>query len=254
LQSQQPTSSTVEPERHSDLIAGRIEQFSYNSEANLTFEAWFRRHEDIFQVDGQTLDEATRIRLLLHMLYATAYEKYSSYILPKTPRDSSNDAFVRLKLLDKIETDPKCAIQTLTEECKRLLNLKHVTKTIEAGSTRRQAVKRSTPHQPGRHQQQLSSALLQQTAIKKGDIDSKRTPKLLLHHAGSVEQCTSFATATTINIDATTATGVVTKADSADKPHVEQSSLDPIAQRGKPHAPTQTVSPSDSKSTAFRMS
>ncbi|VDP38389.1 unnamed protein product, partial [Heligmosomoides polygyrus] len=59
-------------------------------------------------------------------------------------------------------------------------------------------------------------------------------------HAGSVEQCTSFATATTVNIDAPTATGLVTKTDSADQPDVEQSSLDPIAQRGKPHTLTQS--------------
>lgn len=190
-------------------------------------------------MDGQTLDDATRARLLLHNLDASAYEKYSSNILPKTPRDvtfkeavstlmelfgpqqslfsaryacmklskdpndnfvtyagrvnrecekfkladcndnqfkclifecglqSSDDAFIRLKLLDKIEADPKCTIQTLTEECKRLLNLKHDTKMIEDGSTRVQPVKRSTPHQLGRHQQQPSSPLQQQTVIKK---------------------------------------------------------------------------------------
>ncbi|VDO89637.1 unnamed protein product, partial [Heligmosomoides polygyrus] len=177
-----------------------------------------------FQVEGQTLDDATRVRLLLHKLDASAYEKYSSYILPKIPRDvtfneavstlmdlfgpqqslfnaryvcmklsknpnddfftkagrvnrecekfklvdcidssnvlylySSDDAFIRLNVLEKIEADPKCTIQTLTKEFKRLLNLKHETRMIDnIGSTRMQAVKQSTPHQPGRHQQQPS--------------------------------------------------------------------------------------------------
>ncbi|VDP32893.1 unnamed protein product [Heligmosomoides polygyrus] len=84
LHSQQSITPTFEPLRHFDLIAGRIAQFYYESEANLTFEAWFRRHEYIFQVDEQTLRNAAHVRLLLHKLDASAYEKNSSCILPKT--------------------------------------------------------------------------------------------------------------------------------------------------------------------------
>nr|CDJ98235.1 Unknown [Haemonchus contortus] len=188
------TSKEMEPDRSFDVLAGRIAEFSYDTDADLTFEAWYQRHQDIFTVNAQKLDEPTRV--LLHKLDATAYGKYSNYILPKTQRDvtfeeaistlmglfgpqqslfsrryacmkltkdpnddfvtyagrinrecakfrlaecdenqfkclifvsglqSSDHAFIRLKLLDKIEADPTCSVQSLTEECKRLTNLK----------------------------------------------------------------------------------------------------------------------------------
>lgn len=50
----------------------------------------------------------------------------------------------------------------------------------------------------------------------------------------------SFATATTANIDAPTVIGLFTKTDSTDQPDVEQISLDPFAQRARPHASTQS--------------
>ncbi|VDP11523.1 unnamed protein product [Heligmosomoides polygyrus] len=60
---------------------------------------------------------------------------------------SSDEAFIRLKLLDKIEADPNCTVQTLTEECKRPLNLRHDTRMID-GKPAVQAIKgqpESTP-------------------------------------------------------------------------------------------------------------
>lgn len=77
-QSLQSTPPTVEPVRHFDLIAGRIAQFVFDPEADLTFEAWYRRHEDIFQVDAKALDDATRVRLLLHKLDAAASTRTTS--------------------------------------------------------------------------------------------------------------------------------------------------------------------------------
>uniref|UniRef100_A0A0N4XNJ7 Peptidase A2 domain-containing protein n=1 Tax=Nippostrongylus brasiliensis TaxID=27835 RepID=A0A0N4XNJ7_NIPBR len=202
-----------DPSRHFDALAGRIAPFSYDPDADLTFESWYRRHEDVFDVDATILDEPTRVRLLLHKLDARSFERYSSYILPQNPRDvtfkqtvatlkdlfgpsrslfstryacmklvkdpkddfttyagrvnrecakfklcecndnqfkclifvcglqSSDDAFIRLKLLDRIEADPNCTVQTLTEEAKRLLNLRHDTQMIEDGKSSVQIVK-----------------------------------------------------------------------------------------------------------------
>ncbi|VDP25173.1 unnamed protein product, partial [Heligmosomoides polygyrus] len=190
--------------KHFDTLAGRTTPFSYDPEADVRFEAC-RRHEDIFTVDASSLDEPSKVRLLLHKLDAVSYEKFSNYILPRTPKEVSfdqavktlkdlfgpqqslfgaryvcmklvknpkddfatyaghvnrecakfklaecdhnqfkclifvcglhapEDAFIRLKLLDKIEVDRNCTIQTFTEECKRLLNLRHDTKMIEEG-------------------------------------------------------------------------------------------------------------------------
>uniref|UniRef100_A0A183FC85 Peptidase A2 domain-containing protein n=1 Tax=Heligmosomoides polygyrus TaxID=6339 RepID=A0A183FC85_HELPZ len=83
-----------------------------------------------------------------------------------------------LKLLDKIEADPNCTIHALTEECKRLLNLKHDTKMIEDGSPKVQAVNRPSPHLLGRNHQQPPSPLQQKAANKKTEVDSKRSPRL----------------------------------------------------------------------------
>ncbi|EPB75509.1 hypothetical protein ANCCEY_05375 [Ancylostoma ceylanicum] len=212
----------TDPAKKFDTLAGRIDP-----EADLTFEAWYRRHADIFTVDAKSLDEATRVRLLLHKLDAPSYEKYVNYILPQTPQEvkfddaistlkdlfgpqqslfstrytclkltkdpkddfatyagrvnrecakfklaecnenqfkclifvcglqSSEDAFIRLKLLDKIESDPNCTIQILAEECKRLLNLRHDTKMIENGSPVVHSVKQFLPSRQG--QQKVNS-------------------------------------------------------------------------------------------------
>ncbi|KAL6742047.1 hypothetical protein Aduo_015246 [Ancylostoma duodenale] len=211
----------TDPAKKFDTLAGRIVQLCYDPEADLTFEAWYRRHADIFTVDAKSLDEATRVRLLLHKLDAPSYEKYVNYILPQTPQEvkfddaistlkdlfgpqqslfstrctclkqtkdpkddfatyagrvnrecakfklaecnenqfkclifvcglqSSEDAFIRLKLLDKIESDPNCTIQILAEECKRLLNLRHDTKMIETGSPAVHSVKQFLPSRQG---------------------------------------------------------------------------------------------------------
>ncbi|VDL76265.1 unnamed protein product [Nippostrongylus brasiliensis] len=49
-----------DPSRHFDALAGRIAPFSYDPDADLTFESWYRRHEDVFDVDATILDEPTR--------------------------------------------------------------------------------------------------------------------------------------------------------------------------------------------------
>ncbi|EYC14402.1 hypothetical protein Y032_0040g184 [Ancylostoma ceylanicum] len=192
--------SAADPARQFDTLAGRIAQFCYDPDADITFEAWYRRHVDIFTSDAKLLDEATRVRLLLHKLDAASYEKYVSYIPSQTSQhvkfddavntlkelfgpqqslfrrvnrecakfklaewnenqskclifvcgvQSSEDAFIRLKLLDKIESDPNCTIQILAEECKRLLNIRHDTKMIENGGPAVHSVKQLLPTRQG---------------------------------------------------------------------------------------------------------
>ncbi|VDP32822.1 unnamed protein product [Heligmosomoides polygyrus] len=75
--------------RQFDALAGRIASFVYDPDADLTFESWYRRYDDVFNVDATGLDEPTRVRLLLHKLDAGSYERYSSYILHQNPEDVS---------------------------------------------------------------------------------------------------------------------------------------------------------------------
>ncbi|EYC36211.1 hypothetical protein Y032_0921g3046 [Ancylostoma ceylanicum] len=71
----QQSTPTADPARQFDALAGQIAQFCYDPDARIIFEAWYRRHVDIFTSDAKSLDEATRIRLLLHKLDAASYEK-----------------------------------------------------------------------------------------------------------------------------------------------------------------------------------
>ncbi|XP_055918537.1 uncharacterized protein K02A2.6-like [Eupeodes corollae] len=78
-----------------DSLASNISEFCYDPEHSLTFEAWFSRHEDIFNVDGKDLDDASKVRLVMRKLNAIAHERYASYILPKNTRDISFEETVK---------------------------------------------------------------------------------------------------------------------------------------------------------------
>ncbi|EYC16285.1 hypothetical protein Y032_0034g2904 [Ancylostoma ceylanicum] len=92
----QQSTSAADPAKQFDTLAGRIAQFCYDPDADITFEAWYRRHVDIFTSDAKLLDEATRICLLLHKLDAASYEKYVSFILPQTPQRVKFDDAVNM--------------------------------------------------------------------------------------------------------------------------------------------------------------
>ncbi|KHN73276.1 Uncharacterized protein K02A2.6, partial [Toxocara canis] len=77
------------PDQRFDALCGRFTQFIYDPDMSVTFEAWYRRPQDVFNVDCATLADATRIRLLLQKLDASIYEKYANYILLSAPRDVS---------------------------------------------------------------------------------------------------------------------------------------------------------------------
>lgn len=53
---------------------------------------------------------------------------------------SSDDISAQLKLVDTVETNPTCSINTLTEECRLVFNLKHDVKMIEKCSLLEQTV------------------------------------------------------------------------------------------------------------------
>lgn len=64
-----------------------ITNFTYAPEEGMTFDSWYKRFEDIFNVDAKNLDDAARVRFLLRKLDAKAHEKFVNLILPKEPRD-----------------------------------------------------------------------------------------------------------------------------------------------------------------------
>ncbi|MBM6549379.1 hypothetical protein, partial [Streptococcus dysgalactiae] len=70
-----------------ESIASTITEFHFDSTANLTFEAWFKRFEDIFLVEFAAQDDACQVRMLLRKLGSVEHDRFISYILPKTPSD-----------------------------------------------------------------------------------------------------------------------------------------------------------------------
>ncbi|KAK4470004.1 hypothetical protein MN116_000030 [Schistosoma mekongi] len=84
------TSSTV-PVPNSTLsvdgIINSIAEFNYDPEANVTFDTWFRRYEDLFMFDLASQDDSWKVRLLLRKLGAAELDKYCNLILPQNPRD-----------------------------------------------------------------------------------------------------------------------------------------------------------------------
>lgn len=70
-----------------DKLARNITEFTYDPENDLVFETWYARYEDLFLVDGQSLDDAARVRLLLRKISTSAHSRYVNYILPQHPRD-----------------------------------------------------------------------------------------------------------------------------------------------------------------------
>ncbi|CAI2738976.1 unnamed protein product [Dicrocoelium dendriticum] len=86
------TDSTVST---ADKLAHSMAEFRYQPDDDLTFEAWFRRYEDLLKIDGRGLGDAAQVRLLLRKLGSQEYEKYANYILPKNPRDLSLDDTVK---------------------------------------------------------------------------------------------------------------------------------------------------------------
>uniref|UniRef100_A0A914WI28 CCHC-type domain-containing protein n=1 Tax=Plectus sambesii TaxID=2011161 RepID=A0A914WI28_9BILA len=79
----------------------------FNPDNDVTFESWYKRLEGTLNVDGLSLDEKSRVRLLVSKLYTTALAKYTKYILPQTPWDIGFDETVKL-LTELFKKNNKC--------------------------------------------------------------------------------------------------------------------------------------------------
>ncbi|PIO55911.1 hypothetical protein TELCIR_22699 [Teladorsagia circumcincta] len=92
---------TVAPQETTfDRVSRRIEKFSNDAEQDDCFNLWFKRHEDVFEVDCKGMDEAMKTRLLVTALDGTSHTRFVRYILPKEPRDLGwTDTLETLKTL-----------------------------------------------------------------------------------------------------------------------------------------------------------
>ncbi|XP_062711755.1 uncharacterized protein LOC134289631 [Aedes albopictus] len=92
VQQQQPISALERSEASADgsekiieSLASGIQEFQFDPDNGLFFESWYSRYEDVFKEDGQLLDDAAKVRLLLRKLSTTVHERYVDSILPKHP-------------------------------------------------------------------------------------------------------------------------------------------------------------------------
>ncbi|XP_055623649.1 uncharacterized protein K02A2.6-like [Toxorhynchites rutilus septentrionalis] len=212
FQAQVPTN----PEQILDSLASNIIEFRYDPDQHITFAGWYVRYQDLFAKDAVRLDDEAKVRLLLRKLGPSEHERYTSYILPKSPNEvkfddtvsklkslfgipesviskryrclqvtkqatedyktfacrvnklcvefeleklsedqfkclvfvcglkAESDAEVRTRLLSRIEERNDITLEQISDECQRLLNLRHDTAMIEAASssTAVQAVRR----------------------------------------------------------------------------------------------------------------
>lgn len=70
-----------------EALASNITEFCYDIDVNLTFDTWYARYEDLFEIDAKNLDDAAKVRLLLRKMNTAVHNKYINYILPKHLRD-----------------------------------------------------------------------------------------------------------------------------------------------------------------------
>lgn len=92
--------ATVPVEVVPEALANSISEFSFDPENGLTFDRWYSKYEDSFLRDGENLEDAAKVRLLLRKLSVTVHDKYQHFILPKHPREFSfEDTVKKLKTL-----------------------------------------------------------------------------------------------------------------------------------------------------------
>ncbi|XP_039450654.1 uncharacterized protein K02A2.6-like [Culex pipiens pallens] len=70
-----------------DSLATNITEFVYDADKGCTFDTWYGRYADLFDADASSLDDAAKVRLLLRKLSPAAHDRYTSFILPKVPKD-----------------------------------------------------------------------------------------------------------------------------------------------------------------------
>ncbi|XP_055522374.1 uncharacterized protein K02A2.6-like [Wyeomyia smithii] len=78
-----------------ESLATGTDDFYYDPDGGVFFDAWFARYEDVFKVDGKNLDDPAKVRLLLRKIGTQFHERYVNSILPRHPRDFGLDETVK---------------------------------------------------------------------------------------------------------------------------------------------------------------
>ena len=77
-------------------IYNSIDTFEYGPENDKSFEAFYRRYEDIFNVDCEQWPSKKKVRLLLRKLGTTEHNRFVDFILPKKTTDLDFSEIIKL--------------------------------------------------------------------------------------------------------------------------------------------------------------
>ncbi|XP_029142979.1 uncharacterized protein K02A2.6-like, partial [Protobothrops mucrosquamatus] len=77
-----------------DMLANTITEFNYDANVGHTFDAWFKRWEDMFRTDFSRQDDSWKVRVLVRKLGTNEHSRFVDHILPKQPRDLKFDEVV----------------------------------------------------------------------------------------------------------------------------------------------------------------
>ncbi|XP_058456872.1 uncharacterized protein K02A2.6-like [Malaya genurostris] len=136
------------PEQILDSLAGNITEFRYDADSSITFAAWFTRYDELFEKDAARLDDQAKVRLLLRKLGTSEHERHGL----KSERDSET----RTRLLSWIEENNNLTLEQLSNECQRLINLKHDNAMIESAASFDQVNQLKQKYDSNRNRRQLS--------------------------------------------------------------------------------------------------
>ncbi|XP_029634959.1 uncharacterized protein LOC115210495 [Octopus sinensis] len=70
-----------------NYVAHSITEFKYEPDEGVTFEAYYRRYEQIFDKDCKDWDDKMKKHLIKRKLAVTEHEQYSNYVLPRKSLD-----------------------------------------------------------------------------------------------------------------------------------------------------------------------
>lgn len=77
-----------------DLLSNSITEFNYDVDSGCTFDAWFKRWEDMFRVDFNRQNDSWKVRLLLRKLGTNEHSRFVDHILPRQPNELTFDETV----------------------------------------------------------------------------------------------------------------------------------------------------------------
>ena len=108
-----------------DAVEARIQEFEYDPEEDKTFENWWLRHQEIFEVDFEDWEDSRKVRMLLRHVHPKVEKNYSDSIAPKRPTEKTLKEVV--DALTKMYGDPR----TVFERRRAMLELKMSKENID---------------------------------------------------------------------------------------------------------------------------